>query len=69
MARNGLTAAAAETAGAAALSVTRRDGLTRAPIACGGPKSLLEKGDPAAEATIPGCPDPLTVALGPLPSA
>lgn len=70
MDRNGLIAAAAETAGAAALAVVRRDGsLTRAPIACGGPKSLLEAGDPAASATIPGCPDPLTVLSMPLSSA
>ena len=70
LARNGVLSAAAESAGAAALAVTRRDGtLDRAPIACGGPRSLLRAGDPGAEATIPGCPDPVTVLSMPVATA
>jgi len=70
LARNGIPAAAAESAGAAALAVARRDGtIGRAPIPCGGPKSLMRAGDPGAAATIPGCPDPVTVLSMPLETA
>lgn len=43
LARNGIDSAAAESAGAAALAVVRRDGkITRAPQACGGPDAMVD---------------------------
>ncbi|MDQ5893869.1 MAG: hypothetical protein QG596_130 [Actinomycetota bacterium] len=68
--RNGLDAAAAESAGTAALAVVRRDGsVARAPTACGGPESMIRPDIPGAEAPIPGCPDPVTVLSMPVSSA
>ena len=70
LARNGLDAVAAESAGSAALAVSRKDGVVaRAPVACGGPESMIKPGIPGAEAAIPGCPDPVTVLSMPLDSA
>ncbi|MBN8866234.1 MAG: hypothetical protein J0H98_01650 [Solirubrobacterales bacterium] len=70
LARHGIRAVAAESAGAAALAVADRDGeIRRPPIACGGPRSMVEPGTRGAEATIPGCPDPVTVLSMPLVEA
>lgn len=65
-----LNATASDSAGAAALAVVRRNGdVARAPIACGGPDSMIDPATPGALATIPGCPDPVTVLSMPLDSA
>lgn len=70
LARNGLDAVAAESAGSSALIVARRDGsIARSPTACGGPASRIEAGLPGAEAAVPGCPDPVTVLSMTLDSA
>jgi len=70
LARNDLDAVAAESSGAAALSVARRDGaIARAPRLCGGPLSQIGADEPGADAAIPGCPDPVTVLSMPLSSA
>lgn len=68
--RTGLDAVASESAGAAALAVARRDGsIGRAPMACGGPRSMVGPDTPGAGASIPGCPDPVTILSMPLSSA
>lgn len=70
LARNALAAVAAESAGTAALSVVRRDGVvSRAPRACGGPAAMIEPGSPGSRSPIRGCPDPVTVLSMPLDSA
>ncbi|MCB0860879.1 MAG: hypothetical protein KDB54_09530 [Solirubrobacterales bacterium] len=70
LAGHDLNAVAADSAGAAALAVARRDGgIARAPQACGGPPGMLDSGSPGADAAIPGCPDPVTVLAMPLDSA
>jgi len=70
LAAEGIDAVAAESAGAAALAVARRDGgIARAPRDCGGPPSSIDPSEPGAEAAIPGCPDPVTVLSMPLSSA
>lgn len=77
LAESGLDAVAAESAGAAALAVVRRNGsITRPPLACGGPESMTrpevtgsrqEVG--GSEAAIAGCLDPVTVLSMPLSAA
>lgn len=70
LASNDLNAVAAESAGAAALAVARKDGaIARAPTDCGGPASSIDPDEPGAKAAIPGCPDPVTVLSMPLSSA
>lgn len=70
LARNGLNAVAAESAGTAALAVARRDGtVARSPRACGGPESMMTSGTPGVQASVPGCPDPVTVLSMPVSSA
>jgi hypothetical protein len=70
LATHGLNAVAAESAGAAALAVARRDGgIARAPRNCGGPAADIDRDEPGARAAIPGCPDPVTVLSMPLSSA
>ena len=70
LSQNDLDAVAADSAGAAALAVARRDGgIARAPQACGGPASMLNADSPGAKSAIRGCPDPVTVLSMPLDSA
>ncbi len=70
LARNGLNAVAADSAGAASLAVARRDGgIARAPRLCGGPATRIDRDAPGATAAIPGCPDPVTVLEMPVSSA
>ena len=70
LARHDLNAAAADSAGAAALAIVRRDGsVARAPRACGGPDSMIRDGIPGENASIPGCPDPVTVLSMPVSAA
>ncbi|MCB0863238.1 MAG: hypothetical protein KDB66_08510 [Solirubrobacterales bacterium] len=70
LASRDIDAVAVDSAGAAALTVARRDGgVARAPQACGGPESMLDSDSPGVDAAIPGCPDPVTVLSMPLDSA
>ncbi len=70
LAENGHDAVAAESAGSAALVAAKRNGsIARAPLACGGPESMIRPESPGAKAAIAGCPDPVTVLSMPLSAA